>query len=220
MPVDKFGRNGNAVYTGINIANLTNSFLRRYGDNSAIEAIDMNHNIIKNVADPLSNQDVASKNHVDTNAITTTGGVVSGDIKLNVGSDLVRGLGCSDLTTSKKFTLLLRTNTNILSYSLPDSPLPVPIKIKHDVGLLILITQLSICDFGQYVILCQPIYMVLHLIKNVKSPVNKLDAVNKAYVDRIKYKTTTGTISNTVDRPYTLHISRCKSFCKRKDNNM
>ena len=34
MPVDKFGRNGDRatpVYTGINIANLTNSFLRRDG---------------------------------------------------------------------------------------------------------------------------------------------------------------------------------------------
>ena len=32
MPVDKFGRNGDrttTVYTGINIANLTNSFIRR-----------------------------------------------------------------------------------------------------------------------------------------------------------------------------------------------
>ena len=32
MPVDKFGRNGDiitTVYTGINIANLTNSFLRK-----------------------------------------------------------------------------------------------------------------------------------------------------------------------------------------------
>ena len=31
MPVDKFGRNGDRIttgYTGINIANLTNSFLR------------------------------------------------------------------------------------------------------------------------------------------------------------------------------------------------
>ena len=33
-----------------------------------------------------------------------------------------------------------------------------------------------------------------HLIKNVKNPVNKFDAVNKAYADRIKYKTTTGII--------------------------
>ena len=69
MPVDKFGRNGDrttTVYTGINITNLTNSFLRRYGGNTAIGTIDMNSHIIKNVSDPLSNQDVATNNYVDT----------------------------------------------------------------------------------------------------------------------------------------------------------
>ena len=83
MPVDKFGRNGDRTttdYTGINIANLTNSFLRRDGGNTAIGAIDLNSNIIKNISDPVSNQDVATNNYVDTNAITTAGGVVSGDI--------------------------------------------------------------------------------------------------------------------------------------------
>ena len=57
MPVDKSGRNGDRttpVYTGINIANLTNSFLRRDGDNTAIGTIDTNSHIIKNVAHSLS----------------------------------------------------------------------------------------------------------------------------------------------------------------------
>ena len=110
MPVDKFGRNGDStttVYTGINTANLTNIFLRRDGVNTAIGAIDMNSNIIKNVADPLSNQDVATKIYVDKNAVTTDSCVVYGDIKLSVGSDLVRSLVCNDLTAGKKFTLLL-----------------------------------------------------------------------------------------------------------------
>ena len=56
MPVDKFGRNNDrttTVYTGINIANLTNGFLRRDGGNTAIRAIGMNSNFIKNVSDPL-----------------------------------------------------------------------------------------------------------------------------------------------------------------------
>ena len=36
MPLDKFGRNGDIatpVYTGINVANLRNSVLRRVGGN-------------------------------------------------------------------------------------------------------------------------------------------------------------------------------------------
>ena len=122
MLVDKFERNGDrktTVYTGINIANITNSFLRRDGGNAATGAIDMNSNIIKIVANPLSNQDVATKNYVDTNAFTTACGVVSGDIKLNVGSDLARSLGCNDLTAGEKFTLLLGSDTNRLSYSVP-----------------------------------------------------------------------------------------------------
>ena len=125
MPLDKFGRNGyrttTTVYTGINIANLTNSFLRRDGGNTAIGAIDMNSYITKNVADPLSNHDVATKNYVDTSAITTAGGFVSGDIKLNVGSDLTRSLRCNDLTAGKKFILLLGSDTNMLSFSVPNS---------------------------------------------------------------------------------------------------
>ena len=55
MRVDKCGRNGNrttTIYIGINIANLTNSFLRD-GGNTAIGAVNINSNIIKNVTDPL-----------------------------------------------------------------------------------------------------------------------------------------------------------------------
>ena len=59
--------------------------------------------------------------------------------------------------------------------------------------------QPPICNFGQDVILCsQSIDMGLHLVKNVTSPVNKLDADNKAYVDRIKHKTATAIIPNTI----------------------
>ena len=72
---------------------------------------------------PFSYQDVATKNIVDTNAFTTAGGVVSGDIKLSVGSDLVKSLGCNDLSAGKKFTILLGTDTNMLTYSVPNSGL-------------------------------------------------------------------------------------------------
>ena len=109
----------------------------------------MNSNIIKNVADPLSNQDAATKNSVNKDAITTDGGVVYGDMKLSVGSDWVRTLGCNDLTAGKKFTLLLGLDANMLTYSIPISGLPMPIKIKTDVCFAILINELPICVFGQ-----------------------------------------------------------------------
>ena len=112
------------VYTGINIANLTNSFLRRDGGKTAIEAIDLNSNIIKNVSNPVSNRDVATKNYVDTHAFTIAGGVVSGDINISVGSDLVSSLGCNNLSAGKKFALLLGSDTNMLTYSVPNSGLP------------------------------------------------------------------------------------------------
>ena len=90
-----------------------------------------------------------------TNAFTTAGGVESGD------------------------TLPLGTDTNMLSFSSPDSGLPVPVKIKTDGGFAILINQLLICDFIQDEILCsQPIDIDQHSIKNVMNPVNKVDAVN------------------------------------------
>ena len=50
------------------------------------------------------------------------------------GSDLVSSLGFNDLSAGKKVTLLLGTDTNMLTYTIPNSGLPVPIKIKTDVG--------------------------------------------------------------------------------------
>ena len=166
----------------------------------------------------MSNQDVATKNYVDTHAFTTAGGVVSGNIKLNAGSVLVRSLGCNDLSAGKKFTLLLGTDTTMLTYSVPNSGLPVPIKIKTDVGFAILIDELPICVFGQDEILCsQPIDVDHHSIKNVKNQIDRLDAVNKAYADRIKYKTATGNIPNTAMTDHTLFtFPAAKAFTSEK----
>ena len=141
MPVDKFGRNGDratSVYTGRNIANLTNTFLRGDRGNTAIVAIDMNSNIIKNVADPLSNQDVVIKNYIHTRAFSTAG-VVSGNVVLRIDSDLVRILRCDNLIAGKTFILMLGTYSNMLTYSIPKPFVLTTIELKTDAGFVILI---------------------------------------------------------------------------------
>ena len=56
-----------------------------------------------------------------------------------------------------------------------------------------------------------------HSIKNVMSPVIKLDAVNKAYADRIQYKTATGNIPNTVMTDHILFtFPTAKAFASGK----
>ena len=56
-----------------------------------------------------------------------------------------------------------------------------------------------------------------HLIKNVKSPVNKFDAVDKAYADRIKYKTAISKIHNTDTTYHTFFTyPSAKSFASGK----
>ena len=167
----------------------------------------MNSNIITKVSDPVSNQDVATKNYVDSNAFTTTDGTVPSVILINVDSGSKGFLGCLNLDKGKEFMLLLGTCSNTIEYSRnkPDSVVPAPVKLNTSEGFVILINSHLICGFSQDLILfSQPIDMNQHSIKNVKSSVNKLDAVNKAYVDRIKYKSATGTIPNTVRTDHTL----------------
>ena len=60
MPVDTFGRNGDTVCTGKYISNVVSSFLRRDVCNPVTGAIDMYSNIVKNVADLLTNKDVTT----------------------------------------------------------------------------------------------------------------------------------------------------------------
>ena len=106
----------------------------------------------------------------------------------------------------------------MLTYTKPNSGLPVPIKIKTDVGFGILINELPICVFSRDEILCsRPIDMDQHSLKNVKNPVERFDAVNKAYVDRVKYKSFTGIIPNTVLTDHTLvSFPDVKGFLSKK----
>ena len=86
------------------------------------------------------------------------------------------------------------------------------------VGFGILIKESPVCVFDQDEILCsQPIDMDQQSIKNVKNPIDRLDAVNKSYADRIKYKTASGNILNTVLTDHILFtFSTGKAFASGK----
>ena len=106
----------------------------------------------------------------------------------------------------------------MLTYSVPNSGLPVPIKIKTYLDFAILIDEVPICLFGRNEILCRrSIDIDQHSIKNVKNLVDRLDAVNKAYADRIKYKTDTVNIPNTVMTDHILFtFPAAKAFASGK----
>ena len=94
----------------------------------------------------------------------------------------------------------------------------MPIKIKTDVGFAILIDELPVCVFGRDEILCSRLIdMDQHSIKNVKNPAYRLNAVNRAYADRIKYKTTTGIIPHITMTDYILFtFPDAKAFTSEK----
>ena len=56
-----------------------------------------------------------------------------------------------------------------------------------------------------------------HSIENVKNLADRLDAVNKAYAHRIKYKTVTGNIPNTIMADHILFtFPAAKAFASEK----
>ena len=93
MPVDKFGRmsDAEAVYTeGVSLRYINNNFLRRDGTNTATGSINMTGNTLTNVSNPVIDQDVATKNYVDTNKVSKSGDTMTGH--LNMSGNLIIGL--------------------------------------------------------------------------------------------------------------------------------
>lgn len=78
-------------------------------------AIEMGGRSIIGVADPVNAQDAVTKNYTDNVIalkVAKAGDTMTGNLSLNVGSDLLRTLGCSDLSGSKGFAILLGSITN------------------------------------------------------------------------------------------------------------
>lgn len=75
----------------------------------------MSNNKITGVSDPTSAQDVATKNYIDTSFLALTGGVINGNLKLNITnqSGLVFKVGTTEHKISASTNSLVITAPNI-----------------------------------------------------------------------------------------------------------
>ena len=117
MPVDIFGHTDvkfsqRTISGGVTLSQVNNTFLRRDGETAAVGDINLAAHKLINVKDPVDAQDAVTKSYVDTNKVSKSGDTMTGDLSINVGSSLLRTLGCNDLSENKGFAVLLGSDTN------------------------------------------------------------------------------------------------------------
>ena len=117
---------------------------------------------------------------------------MSGDLRMSIGYDTNRLLGCVDLTAGRGFSLPLGNLQNQLQFAVVTPPqTQTPITMQTTDGFLVQINNELVCQLGvpgpdNQVILHQRIAMNNNLIKFLQDPVEPQDAATKNYVDSRK----------------------------------
>jgi hypothetical protein len=159
---------------------------------------------IVGVADPTNNQDAATKKYSDNQdalKVSKAGDTMTGNLSLNVGTDLLRTLGCSDLSGSKGFAVLLGSAQNQIQCQLNQ-----PITVQTTDGFLCRSGGLDVARFGKNpgigdrrVDVYQDIVMNQHFIADLHDQGSAQDAVTKIYSDAMSYMTAYPTMTaNTI----------------------
>ena len=154
--------------------------------------IEMGGHSIVGVANPVNAQDAATKNYVDTSDATKVakaGDTMTGNLSLNVGADLLRTLGCSDLSGSKGFAIILGSLMNQIQCQLN-----MPITLQTTDGFLCRSAGNDVIRFGKSSTdnrtdVYQDIMMNQKYIADLHDPNSPQDAATKIYVDAAKYLT-------------------------------
>jgi hypothetical protein len=242
MPVNKFGESDYTNSTGtsgVSLSQVNANFLRRDGSNTATRSLNMDSNKITELANPVADNDAATKAYVDTrtgvsklgdtmtgelhmsdNKITglhlptdksdatnkqyvdvqnkkqvaKTGDIVTGDLRISMGSDLVRTLGCLDLSAARKFIIALGNRENNLFLALASHSTPTPVTLETTDGFLVKAGK-NICQFAREEIdVFKDITMNDNKIVQLSDPVDDQDAATKKYVDNKQFLCHTGHI--------------------------
>ena len=117
---------------------------------------------------------------------------MTGNLSLSVGADLLRTLGCSDLSGSKEFSVLLGNVQNQIQCQLNQ-----PVAIQATDGVVFRQGSSNIIRFGRAVgdlrtDVYQDIVMNQKFIADLRDPASAQDAATKVYVDNSTKKCYSG----------------------------
>lgn len=143
-----------------------------------------------NATVPTGNNYLTNKKYVDDQdalKVNKAGDTMTGNLFLNVGADLLRTLGCSDLSGSKGFSILLGSIPNQIQCQLNQ-----PIAIQASDGIVCRQGASNIIRFGRAAgdlrtDVYQDIVMNQRYIADLADPNSAQDAATKNYVDDRAY---------------------------------
>ena len=170
MPVDKFGRMGDAKTkdTGVSLTYINNNYIRRDGGTPVSSSIDMRGNTLYNVSDPVNPQDVATKK-----CTHKVGGGDTAIYKTQYGT-----FGSRGNIDMRGYTLM-----NVLD---PADAQDVATKKYVDAA-----NRAFIFDINKYLAVGE-VSMGGKRLENVGTPLENFQATNKFYVDTLVEASTAG----------------------------
>ncbi|KAK3768670.1 hypothetical protein RRG08_065964 [Elysia crispata] len=124
--------------------------------------------------------------------VLKAGDTMSGDLRMSIGSDTVRSLGCDGLTVGRGFSLPLGNLQNQLQFAVVAPPQnQTPVTMQTTDGFLVQINNELVCQLGDtgpdnQVIIHRIIAMNNNWIKFLRDPAEPQDAATKNYEDSRK----------------------------------